>query len=220
MRAVQTPPRRKAKLPVFRGPAKQPAAQRTAAGSAAFAGCAAAFLAGYLPGILAGRSGQSELGQQLAAYYMDTARFSAWSQAFSSQLAAAFLQLLTVALCGFCVFGGAFLVLSFAVRGAFLGFCAANVLFCGGPRALLCHWLLDCLPNLAVLFVCLWLACYGVRLSNGLFQSVFLGGAPRGQLAGAVRRLLVRSGMALLLCGLFCALGAGLNVLVVGLLTG
>lgn len=220
MRAVQTPPRRKAKPLALRNPAQQPVPQRDAAGNAAFVGYAAAFLAGYLPGILAGRSGQSALGQQLAANYIDTTRFSSWTQAFSGQMASAFLQLLAVVLCGFCVFGGALLVLSFAARGAFLGFCAANVLSCSGPRALLCYWLLDCLPGLAVLFACLWLACHAARLSGGLFQSVFLGGAPRGQLAASTRRLLVRSGTALMLCGLFSALGAGLDILVAGLLAG
>lgn len=220
MRAVQAPPRRKAKLPALRNPVQPPAAPRSVAGNAAFVGYAAAFLAGYLPGILAGRGGESALGQQLAACYMDTGRFSAWSQAFSGQMAAAFLQLLMVVLCGFCVFGSAFLVLGFAVRGAFLGFCAANVLFCGGPRALVGYWFSDCLPGVAVLFVCLWLACHAVRLSGGLFQSVFLGGAHRGQLAASARRLLVRSGTALLLCGLFSVLGAGLDLLVAGVLAG
>lgn len=223
MRAVQTPPRSRGffagrGVPALRRPPQQPAAPRTGANAGVFAGYTAAFLAGYLPGILAGRGGQSTLGQQLAAYYADTSHFSVWTQAFSGLMAGAFLQLVTVVLCGFCVFGSAFLVLIFAARGAFLGFCAANVMACGGSRALALYWLLDCLPGLAVLFAALWLACHAVPLSAGLFQSVFLGGAPRGQLSAAARRLLVRSGAALLLCGLFSVLCAGLDVFVTGLL--
>lgn len=221
MRTVQTPPRNpvlaRQGVPALRRPQKPSAASQKARGIGAFVGYTAAFLAGYLPGLLAGRGAQSQLGQQLASYYGDTSHFSVWSQVFSAQMSAAFLQILAVVLCGFCVVGGALLLLAFAARGAFLGFCAASIAACHGVRTLALYWLLVCLPGLAVLFISLWLACHAAALSHGLFQSVFLGGAPRGHLSAAARRLLVRSGSALLLCGLFSVLGAGLDVLLAGL---
>ncbi len=221
MRAVQSPPRKRPlprqPLPSLRRPVQQPTV-RTRAGAGPFLGYAVSFLVGYLPGLLAGRGGESSLSQQLAAYYLDAANFSSWTQVFSAQMSAAFLQLLAVILCGFCAFGGAFLVLVFAGRGMFLGFCAASILSLEGARALALYWLMVCLPGLAVLFVSLWLASHAVQLSNGLFQSVFLGGAPRGRLSACARRLLVRGGTALLLCVLFSLIGTGLDLFVVRVL--
>lgn len=220
MRAVQIPARRR--LPAHwgartsqRSTMPKPHSVRTDSRMGLFIAYAAAFLLGYLPGLLAGRGGQNDLGQQLAAYYTDTIRLSTWSQAFSGQMSAAFLQLLVVILCGFSVFGSVFLTIFFAARGSFFGFCAANVLAGSGVQALALYWVTDCLPGLLVLFVCLRLACHAVQLSSGLFKSTFGGGAPRGQVATAARKLLVRGGAAILTCGLLSVLGAGLDIFIV-----
>lgn len=177
--------------------------------------CAGVFLAGYLPGIELGRTGASIWGQQLAAYYLDASQFSAWLPVFTGQVAAAFLQLLLIILCGFSALGQGLLPLAFAARGCFLGFCAANVLAAGGVKGIVTYWLLSCLPDLCVLLVGLWLAGHALVLSRGLFQSIFLGGAPRGQLHTAVRRLLVRWGAAFLGTCLLSFLCSGLCVLLV-----
>lgn len=224
MRAAQTPPRNVvfARRNISAGyPAlRKPVSPQTTGWIGSFISCSAAFLMGYLPGLLVGRNAKSDFGQQLAAYYADTLRFSDWSQVLLSRISASFLQLLAVILCGFFVFGSVCIILSFAARGIYLGFCAASLLTYAGTRTLVLYWLMDCLPGLAVLFVSLRLAYYAVQLSNGLFQSVFWGGAPRGQLGGAVRRLLVRGGAAFLLCCLFSVVFSGLDVFFARLLLG
>lgn len=216
MRAAQTLPRGKA--PVWRR--KQEKRLRPARSSERVYSmgpvllCAAAFLVGYLPGILAGRGGETVLGQQLADYYMDTGHFSSWSSAFANQMASSFVQLFLLTLCGFSALGTGALVLFFAAKGIFMGFCAANLVALGGGRALLIYWTLSCLPNIVLLFWELWLAGYAAQLSHGLFQSIFLGGAPRGQLEAAARRMGVRCCVALLASGIFHALCSGVSVLV------
>lgn len=177
--------------------------------------CSAAFLLGYLPGILAGRGSQTVLGQQLADYYMESGRFSAWGPVFANQMTVSFVQLLLIALCGLSVIGTGLLVTLFGAKGAFMGFCAANVVASGGGGALAAYWVNSCLPNLSLLFLGLWLAGYAAQLSHSLFQSVFLGGAPRGQLEAAARRMGVRYCVALLASGVFNALCSGISVLVI-----
>lgn len=214
MRAAQQPPR--TKMPQLRGRRLQRPAHRTP-GEGAAAGwvllCAGVFLAGYLPGIELGRGGDSLWGQQLAAYYLDVANFSVWSAVLVHQLAAAFLQLLLIVLCGFSSLGQGFLPLLFAARGCFLGFCASSVLAAGGTRGIVIYWLLSCLPDLAILLLGLWLAGHALALSRGLFQSIFQGGAPRGQLCAAARRLGVRAAAALLAACLLSVFFSGLCVL-------
>ena len=144
----------------------------------------------------------ARLGQQLAAYYGQAEQFSAWGPLCLDQLAAAFLQLFFVLLCGFFAAGPVLLGLFFAAKGLFWGFCAANILQQNGAAGLLRYWVWAYLPALCLFFLCLWLAGYAVQLSGGLFQSVFGGGAPRGQLHAAARRLGVRFGVALLCAGL------------------
>ena len=171
--------------------------------------CGGCFLFGYLPGILVGRSGTTNLGQQLATYYMDDTRYRTWFSLFTGQIASSFLQSVLVWLCGFTVFGLGLLLLLFVFKGLFLGFCCANVLTLGNAKALCLYWLSDCLPGVLLLFVLLWLAEHSSVLSRGLFQSVFLGGAPRGQLAVSARRLTVCFLFSLLLSCLLCLLCSG-----------
>lgn len=177
--------------------------------------CAAVFLFGYLPGIFLGRSGTTLLGQQLAMFYTDHSHLTTWGNLWVSQSAAFFLQLFFVWLCGFTAFGFGLLLLFFTVKGLFLGFCSANILTSGGTNALFLYWFSGCLPQVLLLLLLLWLTGYALSLSHGLFQSIFLGGAPRGQLIGNARRLTVR----FLLCvpaswliGLLCS---GLTVALV-----
>lgn len=180
-------------------------------------GFSAMFLLGYLPGIWAGRNGQTALGQQLADYWLQYGSLS-FRSGLSAAVSAAFLQLTAVLLCGFCAFGLCFCLLLFAARGLWLGFCAANVLAAGGSGALVLYRLLTCVADLSGLFLCLWLAAYALPVSTGLFRSIFCGGAPRGQLAAAARRLLVRYGTALILSLLFCLVNSGLGLVVLRLL--
>lgn len=155
------------------------------------------------------------LGQQLADYYMASGRFSMWGTAFANQMASSFVQLFLIAMCGLSAIGMALLIVLFGAKGVFMGFCAANVVAYGGGSALAVYWVNSCLPNLSLLFLTLWLAGYAAQLSHGLFQSVFLGGAPRGQLEAAARRMGVRCCIALLASGVFNALCSGISVLVI-----
>lgn len=175
--------------------------------------CASMLIAGYLPGIWLGHDGQTALGQQLAKYYADVALTTPWFVSFLRSIAGPFLQIVFVLLCGFSALGLGFLLLYFLGKGFFLGFCAANVFFAGGISDLVAYWLCTCLPDLVFTAVHLWLAAYALCLSHGLFQSVFLGGAPRGQLHAANRRLLVRSGVALFVSGLLGIIFSGLRFL-------
>lgn len=198
--------------------AQSPSRQRNATLSGWFLVLLLAFVLGYLPGILAGRHGQSLLGQQLADYYTTQANFFVWRDLFLVQMAATFLQLSAVLLCGFSAFGSAILFLLFIGKGMFLGFTAANVLAIQGVRALGLYWLTTCLPDLLFLFLSAWLAVYATVLSRGLFQSVFRNGTPRGQLAANARRLLFHFGVFLLLSVVFRFFSSGLIAFLVRLL--
>lgn len=167
--------------------------------------CAAVFLMGYFPGVLTGGTLLEELGRQLGNYYMDDTCFSSWKTVFSGQMASCFLQLILILMCGFCAFGTVALLLLFAVKGFFLGFCSASTLMYGGLPAFGKYWVTGCLPNVFFLFMALWLSGYAICLSQGLFQSVFLGGAPRGQLASNCRRLTTRFLICIPLSGLISA---------------
>lgn len=178
-------------------------------------GCAAVFLAGYLPGILLGRNGTTILGQQLSMFYTAQDRLMVWSDLFISQSAAFFLQLFSVWLCGFTAFGFGLLLLLFAGKGLFLGFCSANILTLEGANALCLYWISGCLPQVMLLLLLLWLAGYAAALSHGVFQSIFLGGAPRGQLIGNARRLTVRFLLCIPVSWLIGLLCSGLVVFLV-----
>lgn len=216
MRAVQTPPRAKVWQKKNTNRLRPPAvdSERIQRMGPVLL-CAAAFLLGYLPGIFAGRGGQTVLGQQLANYYMESERFSVWGTSFFNQMASSFVQLFLVALCGLSVLGTGLLITFFGAKGIFMGFCAANVLAAGGGDALAAYWVNSCLPNLSLLFLALWLAGFASQLSHRLFQSVFLGGAPRGQLEAAARRMGVRCCVAFFASGIFNALCSGISVVLI-----
>ena len=179
---------------------------------------AAAFLVGYLPGILLGRSGALSVGAQVAAWYMDKQSFAVFGPAFSAFASGTILQLTFVLLCGLNVAGIPFLTFYFFLCGGALGFCAASVMAFAGAKALVIYWLLTLLPDLACLFLSLWLSGHAASLAEGLFRDVFAGGAARGALCAAARRLLVRYGAALLLGAAASAAGAGLACLLGGVL--
>lgn len=214
MRAAQAAVRRR---PMLHAAPPSPLATREQRTPRVVFGFAAAFLLGYLPGIWASRSGQTALGQQLAAYYMQQDGAAGWAAAFLAQYAVAFLQLTGLFLCAFCAFGGGFCVLLLAARGGYLGFCAANIVVAGGTSELLRWRLLCALPELSDLFLCLWLAVYALPVSAGLFQSAFRGGAPRGQLPAGVRRLGVRYAVALVSAALFSLVSVGVGFAVIRL---
>ena len=104
------------------------------------------------------------------------------------------------------------------MRGGFLGLCAACVLAAGEVLGLLFFLLLSGLPDLSVLFAGLWLSGYSAAISNGLFQCVFSGGAARGQLTGAFRRLTIRFLFCLLLAGTVNLVNGWLSVFLAGVL--
>lgn len=170
----------------------------------------ALFLVGYVPGIVTGRIGGS-LGELLANYYAEFPLDGSWLSIFLNQISASFLQILFVGLCGFSVFGAGFLSILFLGRGMFFGFCASAILYQQGLAVLGRYWVCACLPGLIALFISLWLSGYAVQLSRGLFQSVFLGGAPRGQLIANARRLGIRCCIALFLSLLLCLICSGLT---------
>ena len=161
------------------------------------------FLAGYLPGIWLGRGGVSALGQQLAAYYTKSPENAAFAAIFGTEFSVSFLQLTAVFLCGFCVLGVGLLVLLFAARGVFLGYCAASVAAVNGAAGLMQYRLATIGSDAATLFFCLWLAGWSARLAGELFNAV-CGRATR-ETPGALRRLAVRFGAALVLSAVFSA---------------
>ena len=162
----------------------------------------AAFLAGYLPGIWLGRDGTTALGQQLAAWYTESPEGTAFAAAFGTRFAVGALQLCAVLLCGFCIWGIGLLVLFFAVRGGFLGFCAASVAAADGA-----------VSDVAMLLLCLWLAGWSAQLAAQLFCAA-QGRATR-ETPGTVRRLLSRFAAAIVLSAAVSAVG-GVLVLAVG----
>ena len=144
------------------------------------------FLAGYLPGIWLGRGGVSALGQQLAAYYTKSPENAAVAAIFGTEFSVSFLQLTAVFLCGFCVLGVGLLVLLFAARGVFLGYCAASVAAVNGAAGLVQYRLATIVSDAATLFFCLWLAGWSARLAGELFN-VICGRATR-ETPGTLRR--------------------------------
>lgn len=201
-----------------REPAHQmrPRPRRAGAGTSAFTwlGCGAALLAGYLPGILAGRSCTDTA---LAAYYMDKQNFTAIGNVFGNCFASAFLQATLLLLCGLCCLGVGLQLAFFALRGAYLGFCAASVFAVGGARALLVHWLLTCLPDIGVLLLLAALATRAMPVSNALLHTTFGGGAQPGLYSAAKMLALWYLGTALVAAAV-CALGAWGTVFLAGLL--
>lgn len=181
-------------------------------------GFAAAFLLGYLPGILAGRAGLLALGGELAAYYMDGQRFAVFGSALAALYAAAFLQLTLTMLCGFSALGVPLLAGGFLLRGGFLGLGAASVFAEGGAKALVIHWLLTFLPELALLLLALWLAGCAAGLAGWLYRDTFCGGVARNALSASARRLLIRYGAALGMSLIVCLVGSGLDILFAGVL--
>lgn len=172
------------------------------------------FLLGYVPGIVLGRLDSNTLGSVLASYYSDLSCLVSGPSLFLAQISAAFLQLLFVTLCGFSAFGTGGLTVFFLARGAFLGYCASNLFVQEGFDAFWGYWRVTCLPNLTTLFLCLWLSGYAVQISRNLFQSAFLGGAPRGQMSANARRFGVRCALAVLLSIAFSIVFCGMVSLI------
>lgn len=175
------------------------------------------FFAGYLGGVLKGRTGQSDLGEQLADYYRTAEHFSAFMPLFLDLFGSALLQAVLVLACGFSALGTGFLGLYFIARGAVLGLCAACVFVQGGTKALVVHWMLTCLPDLSIFLVMLWLAVQASRCAGGVFR-VLLGGGAHLRQTPSVRRLVLRFFVALLLCAVFCLIGSASGVLFAGVL--
>ena len=202
MRTAQpTRPAVRARMFWPRQPASRvPQAPANAAGRLPYVplGCACLFLLGYLPGIWLGRTGAWESGSQLAAYYLSKSSYSTVFSVWQWQFSAAFLQLAALYLCSFSALGCFFFPILFFLRGG--------------------YWLLSSLSNLSVLFAGLWLSGYSAAISNGLFQCVFSGGAARGPLAGAFRRLTIRFLFCLLLAGTVNLVNGWLSVFLAGVL--
>ena len=208
MRAAQTTLRRPALLLPRRAERPRRECAETAHSGAVWL-FGTMFLAGYLPGIWLGRGGVSALGQQLAAYYTKSPENAAFAAIFGTEFSVSFLQLTAVFLCGFCVLGVGLLALLFAVRGVFLGYCAASVAAVNGAAGLVQYRLETIVSDAATLFFCLWLAGWSARLAGELFNAV-CGRATR-ETPGTLRRLAVRFGAALVLSAVFSAVGTFLT---------
>lgn len=181
---------------------------------------AAAFFLGYLPGILTGRDTAGS-GSLLAAYYMDKQNFASWGQVFEDLYAGAFLQATLVLLFGFCALGMLLLSVLFALKGMYLGYCAAAVFAQSGAKGLLIHWLLTCLPDLSIVFLLFFLAACAAALCRSLLRVAF-GTAGRGaaqaSLYSQAKALVLRYIAVLALGALFCALGSGSAVFLAAIL--
>lgn len=175
-----------------------------------------AFLFGYLAGIPLGRIETVGYGTALAKYYMEPSNFQNFSSAFTGLFSGAFLQSTWVLLCGFHMGGETLLAVFFASKGILMGLCASCVYLTGGAHALFEHWLITCLPDLALFFAMLWLSIWACRLSGFLRHMALNGG--RKILAGEMRQLLFHYLITVTLCTAICAFCAGLDVFFVRIL--
>ena len=132
---------------------------------------------------------------------------------YGARFAVGALQLCAVLLCGFCIWGIGLLVLLFAARGGFLGFCAASAAAADGAAGLLRYRCDTAVADVATLLLCLWLAGWSAQLAAQLFCAA-QGRATR-ETPGTVRRLLSRFAAAIVLSAAVSAVG-GVLVLAVG----
>ena len=176
-------------------------------------GLAQRFWPGICRALWLGRDGATALGQQLAVWYTESPESTAFAAAFGARFAVGALQLCAVLLCGFCIWGVGLLVLLFAARGGFLGFCAASVAAADGVAGLLRYRRDTAVSDVATLLLCLWLAGWSAQLAAQLFCAA-RGRATR-ETPGTVRRLLSRFAAAMALSAAVSAVG-GVLVLAVG----
>lgn len=178
----------------------------------------ALFFAGYLAGIFKGRIGDSAFGTLLAAHYMDGSHYTSFAALFLDLFSGAFLQAILLFLCGFSAVGSLFLSLYFLARGAVLGLCAAGVYVQGGPRSLVIHWLLTCLPDLGIFLVMLWLSVQANRCACILFRAMLCSGGGHLRRSSEVHQLVIRFLVALFLSAGCCLLGSASGVIFAGVL--
>lgn len=164
------------------------------------------FAIGYIPGVLAGRSGGFGVSA-LAEHYMDRQTFAAFGTVFADWFAAGFLQATLILLCGFCALGPGLLAAFFALKGMYLGYCAASVYADGGAKGLAAHWLLTALPSLGVLGALLALAAAALPLSFALLCSAFGERQPAEGLYSRSRTLILRYALTVAETALCCGLG-------------
>lgn len=181
------------------------------------AALAVLFLAGYLGGIIAGRLQVTELGSLAANYYRQGQNFTSFLQVLPGALGGMFLQATGVLLCSFSAWGPAMLAAFFLAKGCLLGLCAAGAFVAGGARALVIHWLLTCLPDTALVLFLLWLSSPAFYAGAELFRLVF-SGASRKSLHSLEKTTMLRYIILLPMLAVLSALGAGLAVVVAGVL--
>ncbi len=198
---------------------KRPAAKRGGArGRLPVLGFGAAFFLGYIPGILAGRGGGFGVSA-LAGHYMDKQTFSAFGPVFADAFGAAFLQVTLVLLAGFCALGLGLLAAVFALKGMYLGYCAASIYAAGGAGGLAAHWLLSFLPDIGILLILLALAARAAPLSFALLRGTFDERPQTGTgLYPLARALILRYALAVAVAALCCGLGSALAVCLAGIL--
>lgn len=215
MRAGMARPRPAPKAAAAPGPVQNIAPGQSRLGAV----CVTVFLLGYLPGILLGRGGTA-VGTALAAHFMDRQSFAAFGPVFADLFAGAFLQCTLVLLCGFCALGAVPLAALFALKGVYLGFCAANVFASGGAKGLVAHWLITLLPDLGLLLLLFALTVCAGPVCAALLRSVLGAGPLPGAPGAAVltKALLLRYALVLAGSAVCCALGAGSAVFFAGVL--
>ena len=215
MRAGTARPRPVLKMAAGPGPTQNTAPGQSRLGAV----CVTVFLLGYLPGILLGRGGTAA-GTVLAAHFMDRQAFASFGPVFADLFAGAFLQCTLVLLCGFCALGAVPLAALFALKGCYLGFCAASVFAAGGAKALVAHWLITLLPDICLLLLLFALTVCAGPVCTALLHSV-LGAGPLPGAPGAAaltKALLLRYVLVLAGSAVCCALGGGSAVFFAGIL--
>lgn len=176
-----------------------------------------AFLLGYLPGITLGRGAGFGVSI-LAEHYMDKQTFADFGAVFTDLFAGAFLQATILLLCGFCALGLGLMTAFFALKGMYLGFCAASVFAVGGAKSLVIHWLLTCLPDIGLLLVMLSLAACGAPLSFCLLRTALGSSTSPGNTYALSRACVLRYLLAVAIAALCCGLGAGTAVFLADIL--
>lgn len=172
------------------------------------AGLGVLFLLGYAAGVMICREQVPAAGQALARYYMDKQNYLEFSDIWTTQFAALFLQAGIVALCGGSMLGNTFLAVFFAGRGLVLGVGASSVFLTYQARGLVVYWLLTFLPDAVALILLLWLAQKSAELAILLLRCALSGTTARESFRERIRTLLTRFLIVLIIGACCSALGA------------
>lgn len=175
------------------------------------------FVLGYVPGVLAARGSGYGISA-LAEHYMDKQTFAELGTVFADTFAGAFIQATLLLLCGFCALGLGLMAAFFAIKGMYMGYCAAGIYAAGGARDLAVYWLLTGPAALGVLLALVALAFKAVPLSFALLRDAFGERTLPEETFANARALILRYALTVAVAALCCGLGSAFAVFLAGIL--